>query len=228
MTPSEIHDPHHDPDAEAAGAAVRAAALTVQAPPALRARVAEERLRAGRTAPARGGLRMRAGALAVGAAALALALLLVVGGLPGGGAGGPSVQDAAALALARPTAPAPAVDRSDATRLTAAVGRVRFPNYGWSWPGWRTAGARQDRVHGRDATTVTYRGPSGDVGYTIVAGRPLDEPGGARHMTSGGLRLAVLRSGGATIVTWRRGGHTCVLAARGASADELVRFATYS
>ena len=33
---------------------------------------------------------------------------------------------------------------------------------------------------GRDAKTVVYRGPAGDVGYTIVDGKPLAEPGGAR------------------------------------------------
>jgi hypothetical protein len=76
---------------------------------------------------------------------------------------------------------------------------------------------------------VTYRGPRGDVGYTIVDGAPLPEPGGARHVTANGVRLAVLRKGDATIVTWRRGGHTCVIAGRGKGVEgQLVKFASWA
>jgi hypothetical protein len=113
--------------------------------------------------------------------------------------------------------------------VRAQVDGVAFPNYTYAWPRWRTVGARQDRIDGRDATTVVYRGPLGDVGYTIVAGKPLAEPEGARYVSAGGLRLAVVRRDGATVVTWRRDGHTCVLAGRGPGVErQLVRFATWA
>jgi hypothetical protein len=225
----ETQDPEREPDTEAVGLAIQAAARTVQAPPQLRARIAEERVRAGRrSAVGRGRRGFRPAALAAGLAAAALAVTLALGGLPGGGTAGPSVDDAVALALSRPTAPPPAVDGTNDAALRASVGGVTFPNYGWAWKRWRTTGARDDRVEGRTATTVVYRGPAGDVGYTIVDGKPLDEPGGARIVTRNGLRLAVLQRDGATVVTWRRGGHTCVLASRKAGTDQLIRFATWA
>jgi hypothetical protein len=224
MSPTPT-DPHPDHDTEAIGRAIQAAARTVQAPAALRAGLAGQRARDGRRGAWRLGGRP---ALAAGLAALAAAVVLAVGGLPGGGGAGPSLDAAAALALARPTAAPPPVDAGNAALLHAQVGGVPFPNYAWSWEAWRTAGARQDRVGGRDATTVVYRGPAGDVGYTIVGGRPLEVPAGARHLTVAGVDLSVVRHGGATIMTWRRGGHTCVLAARNASVEQLARFATYN
>jgi hypothetical protein len=226
MTP-ETHDPRREPDTEAIGLAIQAAARRVEAPPRLRARIAEERLRAGRGAPARRWA-FRPPALAAGLAAVAIAVTLALSGLPGGGAGGPSVDDAVALALSPPTEPAPGVDGTNATALRLSVGGVAFPNYRWSLKRWETAGARDDRVEGRAAKTVVYRGPSGDVGYTIVDGEPLDTPDGARIVDRNGLRLAVLRTDGANVVTWRRGGHTCVLASKGASPGQLISFATWT
>jgi hypothetical protein len=226
MTDRPTHDP--DPDTDAVGRRIREAALTIDAPPQLRARVAEQRLRAGRGS-SRGVMGWRPAAVAAGLGA-AVVIVLVVLGLSGGdGAPAPSFDDAAQLALARPNAPAPAPDPGSTATVQAEIGGVRFPNYTYAWPRWRTAGARHDRVDGRDAMTVTYRGPEGDVGYTIVDGGPLDEPAGARQVTAGGLRLAVVRRGGATFVTWRRGGHTCILASRVPGAlQQLVRFATWA
>lgn len=226
MSP-ETHDPRREPDTEPIGLAIQAAARTVEAPPRLRARVAEERLRAGRGAPARRSV-FRPPALAAGLAAVAIAVTLALTGLPGGAAGGPSVTDAVALALSHPTEPAPGVDGTNAAALRASVGGVAFPNYRWSLQRWETSGARDDRVGGRAAKTVVYRGPAGDVGYTIVDGKPLDEPGGARIVNRNGLRLAVLRKDGADVVTWRRGGHTCVLASKHAGVAQLIRFATWT
>jgi hypothetical protein len=228
MSP-ETHDPEREPDTEAIGAAIQAAARTVQAPPQLRARIAEERLRSGRRAAGGAGRwAFRPPALAAGLAVAALAVTLVLSGLPGGGAGAPSVDDAVAVALARPTQAPPAVDGTNEAALRASVGGVAFPNYGWSLKQWRTTGARDDRVDGRATKTVVYRGPAGNVGYTIVDGKPLDEPDGAKIVNRNGLRLAVLKRGGTTVVTWRRGGHTCVLASKQAGADQLIRFATWS
>jgi hypothetical protein len=68
------------------------------------------------------------------------------------------------------------------------------------------------------------------VGYTIVDGAPLPEPGDARTVMAAGTKLKVYKTdGGATVVTWRRDGHTCVLAGRGAGVErQLVRFATWT
>ncbi|MET0600722.1 MAG: hypothetical protein ABW167_01925 [Baekduia sp.] len=220
-TPSQ--DPLPD-DAESAaiGARIQQLALEVEAPASLRMRLADDGQRTtGRrrfTLPALGGL---------GLAALAAVVLVLVG--VGGGSSAPSVDDAVALALAPPTAPAPAVDPADMHLVRARIGGITFPNYTYAWPKWTTMGARRDRISGRDATTVIYRGPRGDVGYTIVDGKPLDPPSGARRVRAGGVDLSVLRRDGATIVTWQRDGHTCVLAGRGAGVErQLVRFASWA
>ena len=59
-------------------------------------------------------------------------------GLGVGGTNGPSVEDAVALALARPTAPAPARDPNAGQLTTAQEGGIQFPNYSWSWKGERS------------------------------------------------------------------------------------------
>jgi hypothetical protein len=111
----------------------------------------------------------------------------------------------------------------------AQVAGITFPNYSYAWPKWMTTGVRRDHLSGRDATTVAYRGPRGDVGYTIVDGKPLEAPSGARHVRTGGVDLWILRRDGATVVTWQRDGHTCVLAGRGAGVErQLVKFATWA
>jgi hypothetical protein len=229
MTPRPTPEPNdRDPllseaESDAVGRRVRELALTVQAPPALRARLAEgERARPQRARAWSGRPRLVIGTLAATGLAVVLAAVLVFAG----GAAGPSVDDAAALALARPNAAAPAVAGG---ALDARVDDVTFPNYAYQWPAWKAAGARHDTIGGRPATTVTYRGPKGDVGYTIVAGKALPEPHGARIVNSAGVTLSIYRKDGATVVTWRRGGHTCVLAGRGQGVErQLVKFATWA
>ena len=232
-TDPDLPDPDRtlsDAESEAVGRRIRELAQTVQAPGSLRARLADGQ---GDLLPARaprprwrraGRPRLALGAVAGAMAAVIVAVLLV----SGGGASGPSVDDAAALALARPTAAAPAVN-SGGTQLDASVGGVAFPNYAYQWPAWKATGTRRDTVAGRAATTVVYRGPRGDVGYTIVDGKPLPEPKGAREIRAGGQTLYSVTKGDATVVTWRQGGHTCVLAARGPGVErQLVRFATWA
>ncbi|MCW2995871.1 MAG: hypothetical protein JWQ18_3366, partial [Conexibacter sp.] len=122
-----------------------------------------------------------------------------------------------------------AVDPANVQLVRAKVAGISFPNYEYAWPRWKTTGVRWDTVSGRKATTVVYRGPRGAVGYTIVDGKPLAVPAGARHVLAGGLDLAVVRRDGATVVTWQRDGHTCVLAGRGAGVErQLVKFATWA
>jgi hypothetical protein len=239
--PDQPEPPDREPvlseaDSAAFGRRIHEVAQTVDAPATLRARLA----RAQTTGQAswRPGVLLRArtalaghrrGPLAaLGATGLAavLAAVLVFGG---GGAGAPSVDEAAALALAPANGAAPAVSGRDDLKLGARVDDVAFPNYAYRWPAWHAAGARQDTISGRDATTVVYRGPAGDVGYTIVAGDALPEPTGGRRVQAGGQTLRVLQRDGATVVTWRRGGHTCILAARGRGVEQqLVKFATWA
>jgi hypothetical protein len=227
MTAHHTPPPPEDPlpsDAESAaiGRRIQQLALEVEAPANLRMRLASGQRTAGRrrrlALPALGGL---------GLAALAAVVLVLVG--VGGAPSAPSIDDAVALALAPPTAPAPAVDPANVQLVRAQIGGITFPNYTYAWPKWTTKGARRDHLSGRDATTVVYRGPRGDVGYTIVDGKPLDPPSAARHVRAGGVDLSVMRRDGATIVTWQRDGHTCVLAGRGAGVEEqLVRFASWA
>jgi hypothetical protein len=210
-----------DAESAAIGKRIQRLASEVEAPASLRMRLADGHRTSERrrrfTLPALGGL---------GLAALAAVMLVLVG--VGGGSSAPSVDDAVALALAPPTAPAPAIDPANTQLVRAQIGGITFPNYTYQWPKWATTGVRRDRISGRDATTVVYRGPRGDVGYTIVDGTPLDPPSGARHMRAGGVDLMVLRRDGATVVTWERDGHTCVLAGRGAGVErQLVRFAAW-
>lgn len=228
MTDRRDHDPELLPDAEneAIGRRIRALAQDVEAPPALRARIAE--LQDPARAQRRGGPawlgrpRIALPALGGTLTAAAVAVALVVGG----GAAGPTVDDAAALALAHPTSGPPAVVRI--TNLDAEVGGVTFPNYAYEWPNWKATGERNDTVGGRKATTITYSGPKGDVGYTIVDGKPLSVPDHAKHVTKAGTDFAIYTMKGATVVTWRQGGHTCVLAGRGADVEsQLIKFASW-
>jgi hypothetical protein len=214
------------PESAGVGGRIRELTADIEAPDTLRARVEAERARAGTPAPRWWRPRLVVPATAGALAAVVLALVLV---LSGGGPAGPSVDDAVALALARPTAAAPATDASDTTLVNARIAGIQFPNYTYAWPKWKTAGQRSDTISGRAATTVTYRGPRGDVGYTIVDGEALPEPGGARYVTADGARYAVLHKGDATIVTWRRDGHTCVLAGRGKGVErQLLAFASWA
>ena len=185
------------------GAAIAAAAATVHAPAALRARVrgqASRRRSSGVPRLALGG--------AV-AAALAALVLVVTGG-------GPTVQDVAVAALRAPTLPAAAGTH---------VGTVRFRDYGSQY-GWRAVGRREDRVDGRRAVTVVYRNGGRGVHYAVLGGAPVRLPDG-RRVTVQGRRYVVLRNAGATLVAWHQGGHTCVLASKAVGERELVRFASW-
>lgn len=201
------------------GAAIRSAMEGVEAPAALRNQVARD----GRREPAP---KRRWIAVPVLGALLA-AVIVSVTLLALGSGGGPTLADAAGLALRAPTQAAPPGDRRNERFLRAEVGGVQFPNYRYSTP-FRTAGSRSDDLHGRHAVTVVYGLRGKRIGYTIVDGKPLSVPSGAPRVTRGGLRLAVLRRHGALVVTWREGGHTCVLASRSASLERLVAWAAWT
>jgi len=162
------------------------------------------------------------GFAAVVAAAVAVALLL-----PGGAPGGPSVSEAAALALRGSGRPAPAPDpRNPAATLSKDVEEVYFPNWP-SWFGWSAAGLRTDRLAGRQAVTVYYRNHHGQqVAYTIVAAPALRRPGTAARSVND-TTLQQLKLGKRMVITWRRAGHTCVLSGIGVSWGELARLAAW-
>ena len=209
-------------DSEQIRAAIRAAAATVEAPPRLRARIAEEELR-----DAPGGRRISRWVLIPALGALAALVVMTIGLLMLGQGDAPSVADAAGLALRAPTQPAPRNDPRDKHFLRAEIGGIRFPNYRYRTD-WATAGARRDELSGRDTLTVVYSKGAERFGYTVVDGDPLEVPAGARRIAADGLRLAVLRHDGALVVTWRENGHTCVLAGRTANLDQLIAWANWS
>jgi hypothetical protein len=205
---------------------------SVQAPASLHGAVASMVADAS-SSPARrrGGnpLRLRlaaAGALAAAAlAALALALTA-------NGPRGPRVLQAADAALRPATLPAPAQSANRQGQLTRSVEGIAYP-YWQDSLGWRATGARTDRLGGRTITTVFYAPVHGAkaygqrIGYAIVAGSALPDPGAGSTVNVKGVRFDVLSSDGATVVTWRRAGHTCILVGRGVDSARLMKLATW-
>jgi hypothetical protein len=201
------HDLHREDEqlAELGRSLVQAAVADVRAPLALRERIEADRVRA-RPALRRRRLRLGGSFAALAAAAL----LAVVLASPGGGPAGPSVAQAAELGSLSPTAPAPSPDPAHRGLLKRSLDGVAYPSWVERFP-WKASGVREDRLSGRRALTVFYDDPAKvRIGYTIIAGKALDEPAGPaeRH---GAERYVVVRRGARTFVTWRRGGHTCIL-----------------
>lgn len=140
-----------------------------------------------------------------GALALVLLALLVV--VPQGGRS--PVWDAAALAHEPATQAAPA---EDGTLLRAGVEGVRFPDWSRAF-GWNETGLRRDEIAGRPATTVFYEHMTHRLAYTIVAGKALPRPDGARRVVRrDGLDIALYRDGDHDVAVFERDGRTCVLA----------------
>src|SRR5206468_4447835 len=110
-----------------------------------------------------------------------------------GGPGGPTVADAARLANEPPNGPAPAP--LGATKLSADVQGVAFPNFA-RWAGWQTQGVRHGRVDGRAATVVFYRKDGRRIAYVIVAGSGLPRPSGGQATTRHGVAYQTLRVNG--------------------------------
>jgi hypothetical protein len=206
-------DPHIPPEtfdeelAERGRLLIAAAVAETHAPLALRERIEADRGRAPRSTRSRGGWRVFAPVAGV-VAAVAIALVVLVGG-----SGSPSVLATAALATKGPVLPAPAESQSNDSILKDSVGGVPFPYWGDSFQ-WEAVGARKDDIDGRTAKTVYYENPKGArAAYTILDGKNLDPPKGARVITQNGTKLWVTEREGRRIVVWTRGGHTCVLSA---------------
>jgi hypothetical protein len=163
-----------------------------------------------------------AGGLAAGAAfALILALVLP------GGAGGPSVVEAAELAARPAEGPAPRPEPGQPALLEARAEGLAYPNWAREF-GWRAAGRRVDEVDGRRAVTVFYVKEGRRIGYTILSGDQLDPPDEARRAVRDGTTFRGLASDGRLIVTWPRQGHTCVLSGEGVDAATLIDLAAWS
>ena len=84
--------------------------------------------------------------------AAAVAVAIVVG-LSGGASSALNARETAALTLRAATEKPPAESSSNHRQLAAAVDGVAFP-YWEEHFGWRSTGARSDRIGGRTVTTV--------------------------------------------------------------------------
>jgi hypothetical protein len=161
------------------------------------------------------------GALAVLAAGLALLL-----GLPGGGSTPFSLRQASALTLGPAKFAAPMEDPRHPDRLARNVDGVAFP-YWEDSIGWRSTGARVDRLDGRSVTTVFYTDRHGQrVGYAIIAGSPAPRVGGGKLIWRRGVAYRLTSGDGAQVIAWDRDGHLCVIAGRGVSGSALLRLAS--
>jgi hypothetical protein len=212
-------------------------AIDVPAPDSLRLEV--ESMIAGRSALARrrrvigsrGGARslglMRLAA--AGALAAVAAVAVAIASSSGGGASSAlSLRDASALTLRPATASAPSENMSNRAQLRASVDGVSFPYWGDRF-GWRSTGARTDRLGGRAVTTVFYADRSGRrIGYAIVAGTPAPQSSGGVVALREKTRYRLLTENGTAVVTWLRKGHLCVVSGRDVSSATLLRLASWS
>jgi len=193
-----------------------------RAPSRVRASIeSERRRRSRRPLPRLGTAWGTAAVAALAAVALALALLL-----PAGAPGGPSVSQAASLALRGSAMPAPLPGGAyPPATLSTDVEEVYFPNWSGRF-GWKADGQRIDRLGGRQAVTVFYARAGQRIAYTIVTAPALKLPH-ASTMSLNGTKLQTFSLRDRLVVTWRRAGHTCVLSGVGVSQAELSRLAAW-
>jgi hypothetical protein len=108
---------------------------------------------------------------------------------------------------------APALEGGDPPTLAANVGALEFPDWRQSF-GWRAVGRRDDELSGRAVTTVFYRNPDGArLGYSVVAGEPLEEQPIGRQVTRNGDSYTVAHDDDQTVVSWTQQGHSCLIVA---------------
>jgi hypothetical protein len=189
-------------------------------PPTLRTRLAAQSARAATPAQRRGLRLALAGCVAVVSVVAVLALTLA------GQGGGPTLADAARPAAQPATAAAPARDPGRPTLLRASFAGVSYPDWQREF-GWRATGRRHDTLGGRSAETVFYQHTHHRIGYTVVDGKPLDVPGGARRFVVDGLEMRAYTDGPRDVVTFRRNGRTCVLAGEVHRRATLLKLASW-
>jgi hypothetical protein len=184
-------------------------------------------LRAGLLAFRTGTLTSARGLLAATAlaAAIAAAFVFVLSG--GSNHATMSLREASAPTLRTATAAAPPESTGNPARLAAAVDGVSFPYWEERF-GWRSTGARSDRVAGHAMTTVFYADARGRrIGYAIVAGTP-PRIGGGVLTWRGKVPYRLSYENGAPVVTWLRDGHLCVVSGRDVNGATLLRLASWS
>ena len=208
-------DPPADPERERFALAALRSLDEMRAPQGLRERIEAERARSARGRPRRLAL---AGALAGAAAAVVLTLALV---LPGG-AGGPTVVEAAGLGTRPADSPAPAA--AEPGLLDVSSGGVTFPDWEDGF-GWRAVGRRVDELDGHRAVTVFYEKGGRRLAYTIVAGEALAWPDEWKQTRWAGHRYDHARQDGRLVVTWRRRGRTCVVSGGGLELERVLELA---
>jgi hypothetical protein len=171
-------------------------------------------------------LRARRSGLALGLAAI-VAIAVAIG-LNAGGATTLSLRQASALTLRPATVPAPAESPSNNAELAAAVEGVPFPYWEERF-GWRSTGARTDRLGGRAVTTVFYEDTHGRrIGYAIVAGTPAPRLTGGAVAWRSGVPYRLMSENGAPVVSWLRDGRMCVVSGRGVDSATLLRLASWN
>jgi hypothetical protein len=162
-----------------------------------------------------------AGTLLIAAVALAV-------GLPSGGSTALSVREASALTLRPATMPAPPESRDQQNQLAEGVDGVAFPYWEESF-GWRSSGARTDRLGGRTVTTVFYTDGRGRrLGYAIVAGTPALKTSGGTVTWIHGTSYRLLSEHGVKTVAWLRDGHLCVMSGHDLSDATLLALASWN
>jgi hypothetical protein len=163
------------------------------------------------------------GAIAIVTAA-AVALVLA---LAGRGSPALNVRQASALTLRPATMAPPAENPRARTQLAATVDGVAFPYWEERF-GWRSTGARSDRIGGRTVTTVFYTNARGQrIGYAIVAGTPAPRAGGGVVTWRGDTPYRLLSEDGFPVVSWLRDGHLCIVAGRGVRSGTLLQLASW-
>jgi hypothetical protein len=201
------------------------ASVDAPAPSGLHSRVQAmvDEAQARRSPVARRPLTFRLGGSAVALAALAIAIVLAVGGSSSQQLG---VNQTAALTLAGATQPAPSENPSDRAELAASVEGIPFPYWREKF-GWRSSGSRLDSRDGRTIRTVFYSDALGRrVGYAIVAGSPAPSVGAGTMQRLHGTPFYLTTQGGAPVVSWVREGHLCVISGRGVSPATLLALAS--
>ncbi len=163
-------------------------------------------------------------AVAIAAALVAVAVAVSLGGSSSSTL---NLRQASTLTLSAATAPAPSESHSHAAQLTAAVDGVSFP-YWEDHFGWRSTGARSDRLGGRAVRTVFYADAHGRrIGYAIFAGLPAPPVHGGVILWRGGTAYRELVENGVRMVTWLRNGHLCVVSGRGIDNATLLTLASW-
>jgi hypothetical protein len=191
---------------------------TVQAPPALRQRVAAERARR-RPLVSFGRWGLAAGVAGIAAAVLALFLVL-----PSGISGDKLIAQATA-AQTRPVE-RPAPQEASATLLAFERFGVTFPAYRTKFK-WDAVGERADRAEGREIATVFYRKADAAIGYSVISGDTIDPPANSRALQQEGTTVNVLRDGERTVVVFTRQGRTCVVSGTGVAEADLIELAAW-